>query len=78
MQSLVSLKGYDPELRSYLVEHRWPAIMEVKYRLQRLGIICYEDELGYCFLTGAANRSSGDVASRSLGVCAGESTAHQR
>ena len=39
MQSLVSLKGYDPELRSYLVEHRWPAIMEVKYRLQRLGII---------------------------------------
>ena len=29
MQSHVSLEAYDPELRSYLVEHRWPAIMEV-------------------------------------------------
>lgn len=29
MQSLVSLEGYDPELRSYLAEHKWPAIMEV-------------------------------------------------
>ena len=29
MQSLVSLEGYDPDLRGYLLEHKWPAIMEV-------------------------------------------------
>lgn len=41
---------------------------------------CWVSELtrGCCLHTGPANRSSGDVASWSLGVCAGESTAHQR
>ena len=32
MQSLVSLETvecYDPELQSYLKEHRWPATLEV-------------------------------------------------
>ena len=29
MQSLVSLEGYEPELQEYLVDHRWPGIMEV-------------------------------------------------
>ena len=29
MQSLVSLEGYDPELREYLLRHGWPSIMEV-------------------------------------------------
>lgn len=30
MESLVSLEGYDPELRDYLQRHRWPSIMEVQ------------------------------------------------
>ena len=29
MQALVSLEGYDPALRVYLQEQRWPTIMEV-------------------------------------------------
>jgi hypothetical protein len=28
MQSLVSLEGYSPELRSYLELHGWPSLME--------------------------------------------------
>jgi F-box/leucine-rich repeat protein 13 len=28
MESLVSLEGYDPELRDYLQRHRWPGVME--------------------------------------------------
>ena len=30
MESLVSLEGYDPELRDYLQRHRWPGVMEVQ------------------------------------------------
>ena len=39
MQSLVSLEGYDPELRSYLLDHRWPRIMEVSRIIDNIAIL---------------------------------------
>ena len=33
MESLVSLEGWDTELREYLERHRWPSIMEVTAHL---------------------------------------------
>jgi len=32
MESLVSLKGYDEDLQTYLLKHKYPAMLEVSPR----------------------------------------------
>ena len=36
MNEIVSLEGYSPELREYLLEKRWPELMEVGFQVATL------------------------------------------
>ena len=40
MDQIVSLEGYSPELREYLLEKRWPELMEVGSQVATLQLIC--------------------------------------